>query len=354
MRQEGGISNRIYYEICSQCNLSCIHCNDLLKNEKNITIATEKLVRFHKNMTKRFGCNQAIITGGEPSLHKDFYYIIENLAKISDVLITTNGTVLNSEKIATILSSNSNVILQISVDGLSKETFEKVRGNNVHHVVFNLIDTLVNYGVGKQVGISMTILKNNVNEVMSMVDFCEEKKLGYIHFPTLLPCGKALSSWKEIAPSVEEQLRVEEELFLRISKTETELQISSNRLEQILSRIIPGYMDCKESFTLKVKPDGSIMPCPVAYKDEHKIGNIDDEGVEDVLLEHLKKIKNNSIVFQPRELESCNSCFVKQYCKNSFCSNCYLLGNENNEINKYFCDITSYHLISALKGCADE
>lgn len=183
------ISNRIYYEIVSGCNLKCIHCSDLLQECKTILPASD-IIRFHKEMLS-YNITNCVVTGGEPTLHKDFEEIIYELAKMSNVTITTNGTTMKDDLIIGVLKNNPNVILQISMDGLTQKTFETVRGENTFDKVMMFIERINQHNLNRQTALSMTIMKQNISETKSLIDFARKQNFLYIHFPALLPVGLA-------------------------------------------------------------------------------------------------------------------------------------------------------------------
>ena len=83
------IDERLYFEITSACNLSCIHCSSLPINEGSILTSNE-ITQIVKDMVK-LGIKNVVITGGEPFLRGDCIDILYNISKICTTLITTNG-----------------------------------------------------------------------------------------------------------------------------------------------------------------------------------------------------------------------------------------------------------------------
>ena len=346
------LSERIYYEIVSNCNLKCIHCSDILSQQGGKKLSLSEIIEFHKNMVNLYNINEAVVTGGEPSLHPDFYQIVEELAKLGKVLITTNGTRINIEKMEELFSKYQNITLQISIDGKSKETFEKIRGEGTYAKTYGLIEKLVEDGYQDKIGVSMTIMQYNSHEVMEMIEYCELKGLAFIYFPVLLPTGNALRHWNDIAPNLEQEKRIEDEIFSIIADYEGDLQIISNRLNQICSKIISkNEIDCLKSFTIKVCPNKNIMPCPISSMNEHMIGTIDEDDIGKKIEGRLTKIKEKSRQLRYSNKEKCSKCEIEEFCTGNFCASCQLLMNkEEHDAESYFCSITQYHINNALNG----
>lgn len=347
------LSNRIYYEITSECNLKCAHCSDLLKTSKSKYLPSDKLLEFNNKMVK-LGINSVVVTGGEPSLHRDFYELVESLALNCQVLITSNGTLLDFSKISNLLESNPNVTLQLSMDGISKENFEQVRGKNVYDKVIKLIDFLVSKNLNSQIGLSMTILEQNKDDVKKIISFAKKNNLKFVHFPALLPVGVAKRKWDEIAPSVKNQVAIEDYLLNELTNSNSETTISSNRIDQIITRI--SYKengDCLKNMTLKITPEGYILPCPAASDPNTKVGSIDEIDICDSLIDRLNKHLNSYSKLMGTKLSNCNECDAYKYCLSRFCSNCGILTSPNEKFAEHDCSILRYHYLNALKEIED-
>ena len=109
------------WDINNECNLNCKHCRVSEKNDN------EKLsLREAKNLLAEFwynGITMLNLSGGEPFLRSDIFEILDYAKNFEDIVITTNGTLLNDEKCQK-LASYENIKLSISLDGL-EETHEQ-------------------------------------------------------------------------------------------------------------------------------------------------------------------------------------------------------------------------------------
>ena len=344
------ISNRIYYEIVSGCNLKCIHCSDLIQ-ECNTILPANDIIRFHKEMLS-YNITNCVVTGGEPTLHKDFEKIIYELAKMSNVTITTNGTTMKNDLIIYILQNNPNVILQISMDGLTPKTFENVRGENTFNKVMLLIEHINRHNLNRQVALSMTIMKQNIDETKSLIDFARKHHFLYIHFPALLPVGLAKEKWNNIAPEINEQIAIEEMLLNEMCDENYDTDISSNRIEQIITHTISkGNIDCLQNITIKVSPNGDILPCPASPSNKGlELGNI---SVPYAASNLLTKIENKLQSFyncaQQNITQQCGNCNVYEYCNARFCANCGILSECAEKYVNYGCQIMKHHLNNSIK-----
>jgi MoaA/NifB/PqqE/SkfB family radical SAM enzyme len=125
------------------------------------------------------------LTGlGEPFLSKFFWKILENypVSKKTtgrDFVINfnTNGTLLTKENVQKVLNARVRRI-RISIDTADEDLYNKIRGGNLSHVatgVRNLISMRNSLDrLYPQIGIQMTLMKENLNSVQPMIDFCKE------------------------------------------------------------------------------------------------------------------------------------------------------------------------------------
>lgn len=340
------LSNRIYYEICSSCNLNCIHCSDLLANQKKYLNMSD-IEKFQKKIAV-IGVDEIVLTGGEPFLHPKIYEIIDIMCKLGKVYVTTNATLIDIDRINRLLGKYPNLIIQISFDAFNKYTFDLIRGKGVYDKVHRVIDELCARNKNKQIALSMTIMKTNIHEVKDVVEYVKSKNLSYLHFPELLCIGNAYKGWGEIAPNTYDQIQVEEYILNEIVKSDC--SITCNRIQKICNMTnYGGKVDCSKYKTLKIVPSGDVLPCPVSSNLDFSIGKINDNNIFDKI-----KALNYEQNYLDIEKEKCSSCESKDICNQRFCSNCKYFNNDYEmEYTNYCCEIYSHHFQQIIKEVDD-
>ena len=144
-----------------RCNLRCPGCYaQNYKKEEDLDF--EILDRIITESKETGTTALFTILGGEPFLRDDLFEIYK---KHSDAYfqVYTNGTLIN-EKIAQKLAEAGNVLPQLSVEGLEKETDER-RGKGTFKKVMEAMDILREKGV--LFGCSVCVASNNVEAVTS-------------------------------------------------------------------------------------------------------------------------------------------------------------------------------------------
>ena len=124
----------IRLSITDVCNFKCGYClpngYQIDKSDNRKFLHLEEIRRLARVFSK-LGVQKIRLTGGEPTVRKDFFDIIKilkNEAGIKKVVITTNGYHLD-EKAKRLVDSGLNGI-NISIDSLDRNTFKNTTGHD--------------------------------------------------------------------------------------------------------------------------------------------------------------------------------------------------------------------------------
>src|SRR5687767_12441046 len=118
-------------EISNRCPLECVHCyNNLPMNDagaRKRELTTEEHYRVLDELAE-MGCLWLLFTGGEIFARHDFLDIYR-YAKRKGFLITlfTNGTLI-TEKVADALAEMPPFVIEITLYGRTKATYESLTG----------------------------------------------------------------------------------------------------------------------------------------------------------------------------------------------------------------------------------
>ena len=120
--------NTVILELINRCDLECVMCYQGFRNDAKKSTVDEKLLDKIFSEFKKNKLNSLMLSASEPLLYKNIGDVLERAreAKIMDIFIFTNGTLLN-EKNSKILLNSPLTRLFISIDGATKETYDKVR-----------------------------------------------------------------------------------------------------------------------------------------------------------------------------------------------------------------------------------
>lgn len=310
--------NRIFYELTHKCNLKCKHCcNSTINDMETLSSAAIDQFQF---IASQYGIMNSVLTGGEPTMHPEFFEILDCVASYGNVVVTTNGTYLKNDDYVGIIEKYPNVFLQVSLDGFSKESNDAIRGVGTFDRVMCLLKSIIDAKKSQQLCISCVITKNNLEEIMDMIRFVIANKISSIYFPKLISSGRGYENWVNIAPSIDEQISIERSIIQEIAEDESEV-ISLNRLEHILTSFSDDIIDGQCVFAPKVSPDGYLYPCPLSMGRENRIMKIEDCKNFDSVVESLGNMCQEQ--YELKFIDSfCKKCDISHVCKKNYCEIC--------------------------------
>ena len=150
--------------ITDVCNFRCNYClpNGYRRNGK-LSFLTLSEIEHIVNAFAALGVHKIRLTGGEPTVRKDFSDIAHLISKnpnITQLALTTNGYRLNNNAKKWRDTGLTNI--NISIDSLNPDRFYKITGHNRLQEVLQGVDAAITEGF-KQVKINAVLLKG-VNE----------------------------------------------------------------------------------------------------------------------------------------------------------------------------------------------
>ena len=168
----------IRMSITDVCNFKCGYClpngYQVDKSDNRKFLHLDEIRRLSKCFYL-LGVNKIRITGGEPTVRKDFFDIIKVLkydSGIEKIAITTNGYHLDQK--AKLLAKSGLTGINISIDSLDQETFKNITGHDRLPEILKGIENLQDNGF-ENIKINAVLLKG-INS--SRKDF--DKWSGYI------------------------------------------------------------------------------------------------------------------------------------------------------------------------------
>ena len=172
----------IELELSNQCNLACIMCNGNLssairKNEGLPPLPQIFNDTFIEQMREFIPhLDELRVNGGEPFAQKILLDLLDVVAEIKPDLkvnIATNGTVYN-KRVQGILDK-CNIHLNISIDSLIKERYEKIRLNGKFEVLMKNFDIFKAYCLNnnRKISIMVNPMNNNWDEMVEFVKFTD-------------------------------------------------------------------------------------------------------------------------------------------------------------------------------------
>ncbi len=300
------------WDINNECNLNCKHCRVSEKNDNeklSLKEAKSLLAECWYN-----GITMLNLSGGEPFLRDDIFEILDYAEKFEDIVITTNGTLLNEEKCKK-LSTYKNIKLSISLDGL-EETHDKFRRKKgAFKKVIDILPVLNKNNI--KYAIKYTLSKETAKDAIELLNLVAKMGAKEFNVRRVIVAGNAN---KDMVLSNDEYKNIIRELIRNCRKLNVKFRTGDPLLIPIfseiwgidiknddLSKIYAGCQAGDEIIYIDYK--GNVGACSYIPK---FADNIKDKPLDEIL-------KNNKLFIDLREYKNklegkCNKCTYKMIC----------------------------------------
>lgn len=179
----------VVWNCTRRCNLKCVHCYSHSHDvDYKDEMTTDEARRFIDGLAV-FGTPVLLFSGGEPTLRKDLFELIDYArSKGIRAVISTNGTLI-TEEIAVRLGAAGLSYVGVSLDGLDAvhDRFRGVEGSFERA----LAGIRACRKAGVKVGLRFTINKLNADQVPGIFDLLETEQIPRICFYHLVYTGRA-------------------------------------------------------------------------------------------------------------------------------------------------------------------
>ncbi len=261
------------WELTYACNLACVHCLSSSGRRDPNELSTEeaKAVIDEMRSLQVFYVN---IGGGEPMIRPDFFELVEYATSNGvGVKFSTNGSRIDEER-AKQLAGMDYLDIQISIDGATAQTNDRVRGEGSFDTAIAAMDHLqaANFGPFK---ISVVITRENVSQ-LDEFESLASKYGAELRLTRLRPAGRGADTWHELHPLHEQQVELYHWLLARPQVLTGD---SFFHLNALGDENLPGLNLCGAGRVVcLIDPVGDVYACPFVLHDEFKAGNVRDTG----------------------------------------------------------------------------
>lgn len=296
----------IIFMITENCNCNCFFCS---RNNLSRTFKTPNLKDIHKAFTllsSEYPSSKLILSGGEPTLSKDFIKIVEYATSLFEkVEIQTNGTfcIDTANQLEPLLRKN--LYLQFSLDG-TQYMHDKIRGNGVF---LKAITNIRNYkDVYEHISISTTVFSAyNISDVLSLAEYLNQLKFRRLTVSIVQPLNPKqerlidCKDWNEFVDDLLPKChyRVDISKLFDFDLMDSFLRSGSKWA---------GITNCGRGRThIYVDTNLDVLPCTCM---SYSVGNLlhDDYGIIKQRLEESNQIiiSENSVCYNCKYKSICN------------------------------------------------
>jgi radical SAM protein with 4Fe4S-binding SPASM domain len=307
--------------ITGGCNLSCSHCLlDCQPDTESRPVSTQILLK-RIGAFAELGGKQIHIAGGEPLCHPDWHPTLAFSCKqtgFQEVCLQTNATLLSRgrvEKLKTLPAEK--IIIQVSLDGSSAATHDRVRGAGAFQFAMDGIRRLVNVGLGKQTRIAFTEMAHNFDDLPALLEMAHRLGIGGLISGSLLKGGRAARN-DRIALPTPSQYR---DLIIRYERDHQFRELYHKygniaAVEWHRGMSTPHTKVCTCIENPFIDADGWIYPCVMLAAEKYAVKLEDDSSLAATIIESLPLWAELPQIEKRRQADliPCRDCPGKTHC----------------------------------------
>ncbi len=329
-------------EITARCNNNCRHCYINLpasdRSAKSKELSPEEIIEIAKEAAS-LGAIWCLLTGGEPLLREDFFEIYVSLKKVGLLVsIFTNATLITKKHIQ-LFKKYPPRIIEVSVYGITRKTYEKVtRRPGSFNAFIRGLNLLIEGNI--KVRLKAMALRSNLHEHNLIATFCKKYTNDVYRFDPFLHLRFDRDRKRNNEIKAE---RLSAEEIIKIECSDTERFRALKR--EYSSLVIPAFENykCNHLFhcgignsNFCVGYDGTFRLCNSLWHPDCvydlKRGSLKDAWENFVPL--IQDMRSNSEEF----LNKCSTCSIINLCL--WCpAHAYLETGKLDRWVEYFCRV---------------
>lgn len=261
-----GRFRNVYLYITEACQLRCEHCymGDRLERATKMGYdeITKTLVAW-----RQMGGSKITILGGEPTLHPRFADTIRyaNALGYEHVITTTNGLTPAARKFRT-MQPDDFAYVQVSLDGGSPDSHDKVRGPGTFTTALTTIRELTARGFDTR--IICTVNRANTDDCLRLLDIADELGVSLVKFHvfSVIGRGHGAEEWG-LQPLEWIEFYEQLEQVAPAYRTRVWYQPTYARRDRIAGYAADGYRGCigRTLDRISIFPDGRAYVCSFLF-----------------------------------------------------------------------------------------
>ena len=268
------------------CNLRCTHCDRTYWDKPNMAMDLEHFKIVIDKMPFIASINLQGL--GEPTLNRDIFDMVKYAkSKGMEIGFFSNATLINDTIANKIVDSGLDYI-NISLDGASKEVYEKIRVGAKYEKVIENIKRLVAVRGNKEkphISIWFVGLESNYHEIPGLIRLAKELGVNHVNIQSAHSWGKDYMQDKTIG--INNAMSKALSILKEADKLAKELKIKLTY--STVFDTMQTERGCKAPWlTAYVSVDGYVTPCCMQASDPRVInfGNIYNSSFNEIWNSH--------------------------------------------------------------------
>lgn len=279
---QGGLSApiTITWEITAACNIACVHCLSASGRRRPRELKTPEALALVDEFAE-MQVFQIHFGGGEPFIYPGIWQVLARCTERNLVMcISTNGTLITADR-AKRLKQFDPLYFQVSLDGGTEHTNDRIRGQGVFKRALR--------------GLELLAAENHsltVNSVLTRYSFAELDRLydiaasfgSKLRVTRLRPSGRGQDVWADLHPT-QEQYR---EFTGWLIEHPDVLTADSFFHLNAFGNKLAGLDVCgAATATCCICPEGEVYPCAFFQAPEFEAGNLHERPFKEIWQDSL-------------------------------------------------------------------
>ncbi|HII72546.1 TPA: radical SAM protein [Candidatus Woesearchaeota archaeon] len=184
------------------CNNNCVFC---LKEEGEPAVVEKEIIFRRLEEFERNGITEVQFTGGEPTIRKDLFDIIDHAKRLGlKVHLQTNGRAFYYKSFAKRVCEQGVESFLISLHAHTPELYERLCGTKGHEQVIVGIRNLLE--LKQNVVINCVLSKDNIGYAEEIAKHHARLGAEHLQFGWVTPKGRALKNFESVVPKFDESI----------------------------------------------------------------------------------------------------------------------------------------------------
>lgn len=257
--------HKLRVQLTDACNFRCFYCMpENMKFKPHSELLTpDEIYNICSILNENFGVDELRLTGGEPTIRPEFEEIVTKLStlNVKKLGLTTNG--FNLDQKINFLKNTNLKHINVSLDSLKKESFNKITKSTYFNKTFNSILKAKELGFNIKVN---TVLLRNINddEVLDFLEFSSKYDIE-VRFLELMKIGEAYENNQSLfipAKELIDKIKETEKLTpVKVSKDSTSFNYITDKKAKIgfiASESMPFCYSCSR---IRLSATGKLRAC---------------------------------------------------------------------------------------------
>jgi radical SAM protein with 4Fe4S-binding SPASM domain len=307
----------LFLAISGDCNLHCAHC--LVESPRPGHLPAAEVRRLVGEFLS-LGGEEICLTGGEPLLHPDWFAIVSDLSRqpgVRSLRLQTNASLMTTRHAEALRALRfDGLSFQISLEGGTPATHDKIRGEGAFAAALAGLDRLVESGFGPRISINFTEMRHNMAEIPGLLHLADWFGVKEVVGSTLVTHGRASTS--PLQPPLPAQYT---DLLERYSQDADFRKLYDklgrfSAIEWWLGRDQASTGCCSFAETLYLTADGLLFPCPLLHLEAYAARAAFERPLAETLAEAVPLWSGLQEHCRRRveTIESCRGCPAKGHC----------------------------------------